>query len=240
MDPVPPAKLAYGQILVVKSDDPFLLFDEPQNVVKVTKMVGPVTVYGKFVDGTGMSESRIIAEKNIAVVEATKADDDVVLIYTKVGSADEKAAQRLKLQINAGRGALPPPPKPVDPKVDPKPVDPVKVSSLRVLIVEDEANRGKQTKERLNILFSVPFRKYLDSVTPYDSELKQHEWYIVDKDTDMSTLSSQWQELRKNVQAPWTIVVADAKTNKILTSEALPASIAATTELCKKYLETSK
>lgn len=229
-DPAAPVKLPVGKLLIVQSDEPFLLFETELGAVKVTRKTGPVTVYGEFIDGP--DEERTITAKHIAIVRAVPGvNEDVSLIYSKVGETNEANSIRLKLQVGSGRGAKPPPIV-VDPKVDP-----VKAAKVKVLVVEDEKGRAKLPAAKLNILFSPEFRSFLDTVTPLNTELKQHEWYIVDKDIDMADAGETFAAMRKAATGPWTIVVVDAATGKVLANTALPNNVADTIALVKRYVQ---
>ena len=149
--------------------------------------------------------------------------------HVYVTAGDYKAtlktpAESASLAITATAG--PPTPQPVTtPWATP-------TDGLRVLIVEEAANRSRLPATQLNILFSQTLRDHLNAVTPLGPDGKQHEWYILNQNDDTSGVAKYWGEgvaLRK--ATPW-IVISNGKTG---TSEALPNTVEATLALIKKY-----
>lgn len=109
-----------------------------------------------------------------------------------------------------------PGPKPDDPPA-PKPDDPKApfagmTDGLRMLIVEESADRSKMPAEQQRILFSKVFRDYLRSKSPMGPDGKTYEFRIWDKDTDPSADGKTWQDALKRAKAtkdfktPWIMV----------------------------------
>ena len=113
---------------------------------------------------------------------------------------------------------VPPTPKPDDPPVPPapKPDDPkapfAGMAGLRMLIVEESADRTKLPSEQQRILFSKVFRDYLRSKSPLGADGKTYEFRIWDKDTDASADAKTWQDAlsrakaTKDFKTPWIMV----------------------------------
>ena len=122
VDPAAVPKLTADTLYVISSDAPFLTFASPEGLVKVTKVAGPLTVFGRFIDGTGKPELRTFPAKYISIVEAA-GTGKVELIAVPVGATAEADATRKPIDVDSGEAPRPPPiepPKPVDPpKVDP-------------------------------------------------------------------------------------------------------------------------
>jgi hypothetical protein len=231
VDPTVPATLTSEQMYIpIMSDVPFLLTASPAGLVTITKEAGPMKVRAKFSDGNGKHETRNITAKYFATVEAVNTGT-VELVATPVGATDETQIVRKTINVTAGQAPQPPPgPKP--------PVDPVvpKASKLKVLIVEETADRPKLPSAQLNIMFSKAMRDYLDTVTPLGPDSKTHEWRIWDKDSDTSTETPFWQSAMKAANGtPW-IVVADGATEKVLTSVKLPGTVVETQALLKTFI----
>lgn len=127
-------KLTPEVLYVVESDTDCLVFLSPGGSVSVTKETGPLTMRGKFADGSGKVETRKFTAKYLFLFDAVKDGRDE-LIIVPVGAKSETEAKRVTFQV----GQLPQPP-PVDPKpVDPKPVDPKPVTSFRVFLIYESA-----------------------------------------------------------------------------------------------------
>ena len=131
-------------LYVIPSDLPFLLFDSPPGKVKVTRTVGPLTMFGKFLDKPGEdAELRTFTQKHIAIVQGIKGQTGrVELIAVPAGIQDEKGAVRQLIDL----GAAPPPPKPDEPPPPPKPTPD---SELRKLLAAAWALEDTGTNEQL-------------------------------------------------------------------------------------------
>ena len=81
-------------------------------------------------------------------------------------------------------------------------------SQLRVLIVEETADRAKLPPSQLAILTSSIVRAKLDAVCCKGADGKTPEWRILDKDLDAAGESALWQEAMKipRESVPWLVV----------------------------------
>lgn len=116
--PVTVTVLAVDSLFVIDADEPYMVLDSRQEIVRITEDVGPMTIRSVFVDGTGKPETRKYTAKYIWLIEAVQAGE-VEIIITKVGEKDRTKAIRRTLLI----GGVTPKPRPNDPII-PKPIDP--------------------------------------------------------------------------------------------------------------------
>lgn len=139
------------------------------------------------------------------------------------------------LQLDAPPDPTPVPPTPVPP-VPPPPtpsVAPIPVAGNRVLIVYESAELSKYPASQAAIIYNAGLRSYLNSKCIVGPDGKTKDWFILDKDADVSSLPVLW----KNAMAlprqslPWLIV----STGTTGISCPLPTDAAATTALIQKY-----
>lgn len=182
--PIPGAVpvLTADSVYVVPSDDSFLLFPSPEGRVKVTRVTGPLTVFGKFLDTPGTpAKLRTFAEKNLAIVEPVPdAKGRVELIAVPAGITDEAKAVRQMIDVNHAsqpppkpdgdkgdkdKGDVIPPPKPVPPKVDPEPAPkPTPVGGpLYFVLVEELDDR---TVELAKLVNDTAFWQRMEAMNP--------------------------------------------------------------------------
>lgn len=143
----------------------------PAGLVRVVKEAGPITVRGRFVDGTGKTETRKFAGPHVYLIEAA-GTGRVELDFIPLGLKAETEIVSATIDVDAGQGPIPPPkpkpdpePKPPDPKPEPGPV--------RVLFIY-ETNKPVAT-EAYNAMYSQAVAKYLDQVCNRDAKGKP-EW----------------------------------------------------------------
>lgn len=217
--------------VALQSDTPFLLFASPSNLVTITKESGPLKVRGRFSDGAGKYETRVLTAKYLAIVEAA-GTGRVELIAVPVGADAEGVAVRKMLDVNDGTKPIPPP-KPVDPKVDPVPPKPVPVGDFRVLFVYETS--ASLTREQLNILNSTAIRTYLNSKCVKDSDGRPgwRSWDVdISADKDLKVWRDLWAATKPKLgKLPQAVIVIGTEG----TVFPLPETEAATLELLKKY-----
>ena len=155
-------KLAPDTIYVVPHDGDFALIASPPGLVTIARETGPLKVRGKFLDGSGATETRTFAAKSIAVVEPVPgASGRVELIAVPAGVTDEAKIERQ--MIDLGHGPQPPPkkdeskkdeiapPKPVPPDVSPEPKPkPVVSGDLYLVLIEELDDRTLATSKFVN------------------------------------------------------------------------------------------
>ncbi len=222
-------RLAADQLYVVDGDVPFLIFASPKGLVSVTREEGPLKLRGKFVGGTGRTETRTFKGKHLAVVEAV-GTGRVELLVVPEGAKSEADAITRTLDVDAGEGPRPPP-KPPEPP--PEPAAPIPAAGLHVLIVEESAGRSKLPEAQLQILFSKSVRDYLNATCPPGPDGKTRQWRIWDADVDGYADSKLWGDAMKRprTSTPW-LVVSNGKAGY---EGPLPATVADALALLKKY-----
>lgn len=234
--PTPPdavLKLAADQLYVIDSDVPVLVLASPEGVVTVTEESGPVKIRGKFVDGTGRTESRTFKGKSVITVEASHTGR-VELLIVPTGAATAKDVLRRTLDVDDGTKPIPPP-KPVDPVVPdpPKPVDPpapIPGDGLRALIVYDT---GKVIPAgQVSAINSKKVRDYLDAKTPVVNGA--HEYRVWETTEAGANDAKVWQDAAKRAAGkpvPY-LIVSNGKTGY---EGPVPNSEAEMLALLKKY-----
>jgi len=170
-----PSKLSADQWYVIDSDVPLIVLASPAGLVKVSEEAGPVKLKGRFVDGAGKVETRTYKGKHVYVVEAV-ASGRVELLVVPVGAASEKEVIRRTVDVDSGKGPIPPP-KPVDPPT-PKPPEPDPVvGPLRVIFVF-ESNKPL-SREQDAAIRSPVVEKYLNERCAKDAKGRP-EWNSFD------------------------------------------------------------
>jgi hypothetical protein len=136
-----------------------------------------------------------------------------------------------------GPGPRPRPPPGPGPKPPPSPDNgeaPIPATGLRVLIVYESAQLGKMPAAQQAIIYSVPLRRYLDSVCTDDPQTGSGKaWWILDQNTNISGLAKLWQDAMKRPKksVPW-LVVSNGQAGF---EGPLPADVEQTKALVAKY-----
>lgn len=156
---------------------------------------------------------------------------------------DNKKVERASFTFTVSGDPKPPDPGP-GPGPDPKPPTPdpdnpapIPVKGFRVLIVYESAELSKYSAQQQAILTGKTVRDYLNANCVAGPK-EQKEWWILDKDADVSAIAKHWQDAMKRPRksTPWIIVSDGVKGYE----GALPASVADTISLLKKYAPSSK
>lgn len=105
------SKLGIDLLYVIEADSPHIVLDSPQGIISVIEKTGPLTIYGKFVDGTGRYELREFKSKQLWIVQALKTGK-VELLTVPQGATKATDVIRKSLDVDAGQGPQPPPPPP--------------------------------------------------------------------------------------------------------------------------------
>lgn len=94
-------------------------------------------------------------------------------------------------------------------------IEPVGVEGLRVLVVEESADRGDLTADQIAIFNSVEIR---EAVTAANGQM-----VVLDADDDTRKLSREWQTLRDRIRSrPPVVVIANPRRAKEMP---LPADV---------------
>lgn len=115
----------------------------------------------------------------------------------------------------------------------PAPDGPIVGKGMRVLIVEETANRSKLPGAQSAILTSAQITDYLDEHCAKEKN-GSPAWRVFDKDTDLSNEAKFWQDAmaRQHPTLPWIIV---SKSPGRGFEGPLPDNVTNTLELLKKY-----
>jgi hypothetical protein len=227
--PLPPTPSAAttltGELLyVIQSKTECVVRAHPANLVRIEKVAGPITVRGKFVDGTGKTETRKFAGPWVYFIEAA-GTGRVELDIIPLGLKAEADIVSVAIDVDV-QGPIPPPkPKPEpDPKPDPKP-DPA--GPLRVIFVYESG--ALLTESQQAVMFGEKVRTYLDA--------NSKGWRRYDKDVDATNeknpdLRELWAAAKGKVTTVPCVIVASGSKAEILP---IPSDPDAAVELLKKY-----
>lgn len=230
-----PQKLTAEVWFVIDADVDCLVLCSPANHVRIVKEEGPIRVRGKFVDGDGKVETRTFKGKFVFTLEAAVTGKCEILIVPP--GAKEEGVLRRMLDVQAGEGPRPPPDPGPGPGPAPTPA-PIPVDGFRCLVVYEAADLAKMKPAQHAIIYSRPFRDYLDTKCVVGPDGKTREWRFWDKDVDTTAEAKHWQDAMKRSRSstPW-VILSDGKTGY---EGPLPANIEDMTALIKKYSEGGK
>jgi hypothetical protein len=200
----------------------------------------PATTTGKTVQwlvldpGLNLFPIELLKDSKTAVVSSSRKGRYRLLAYT--AAADEASAPAVTT-VNIGDAPAPTPVPPEPPPTPPTPVDPspFPAAGLRVLIVEETANRSTLPPAQLAILFDQRVHELLNSKCVQDTEIGRKAWNIWDADEKLEKAPKLWQDAMKRPRksVPW-IMIGNGKTGY---EGPLPENVDKTLELIKKYAE---
>jgi hypothetical protein len=136
-------------------------------------------------------------------------------------------------------GAAPPtPPGPTPPGPTPPQPPPQPVTGMRVLIVEETADRSKLPAAQLAVLFDRRVRDYLAAKTATETLPDGRTWKayrIYDPHLDISGDLPHWREMiaRARAVTPWIVITDGAGT--VVHEGPLPGTVEATLTVLKQY-----
>jgi hypothetical protein len=105
---LPVNTLPADQLYYVASDEDLVVLDSPEGKVKIVHKAGPLSIAGKFVDGSGRFEFRDFKEKNVFVVMPVEKGSVEILVVSK----KDFSVQRKRLEVMGGNPSPPDPPVP--------------------------------------------------------------------------------------------------------------------------------
>jgi hypothetical protein len=216
---------------VIDSDMPVIVLASPPGLVTVTTDTGPLKIRGKFVDGSGKTETRTYKGKSVTTVEAI-GKGDVELLVIPEGVKTEGEILRRRLAVDAGTPDPPPgpgpgpnPPQPIDPA-------PIPVAGFRVLIVFEEKDASKLPLGQHSAIYGKQIRDYLNAKCVIGADGKTKDWWILDQNVNTVNMQKHWQDAmaRKRTTLPW-LIVSDGKTGY---EGPLPLTLEETMKILKK------
>lgn len=227
--PVPPGgSLALGgaMIAIVDADVDCIIIESVPGLVKIDKVSGPRDVTAIFAGGMGGYEDRSYAGKNLYRVKAA-GKGTVTLSVVPVGVKSRDEIKTITFSVDAASGCpdVKPPPKPVDP-VTPK------VETFRVVLVYESSK--PMTAAQVSVVYGKEVEQYLTATCTKDGN--NNGWRRHDKDDpatgDTETFNAVWAKAKAKVQGVPCLAI---EVNGVPTIEPLPATIADTITLLKKY-----
>jgi hypothetical protein len=144
---------------------------------------------------------------------------------------------RATVMVGAPTPPVPPgpphPPEPIPPGPSPGPV-PIPGDGLRVLIVEESADRSKLPAAQQAVIFSKTVRDYLNAKCAPDPIAGWKAWRIFDPDVDLSGEAQVWKDALKRPRGalPW-IIISNPKKGGF--EGPLPENVQKTLDLLKQY-----
>lgn len=186
-----PTRLDSGVLYVVDSDVDLMVKAYPVGRLKVTTVDGPLTIFGRFVDGKGANEVRKFAGKKVVIVEA-EGTGEATLVLVPVGA--KSASEWLERSIAANVAPLPPPDPPGPKPPDPKPPGPV--ASFRLIFVYESGN-SLTAPER-----AILFGKVVEDWATANCTGGKAGWRRRDKDAPGEadpTMKAFWDAVKPNV-----------------------------------------
>ncbi len=215
--PVPVSELSEDTWYVIESPFSLIVLASPPGLVGVSHEDGPVKVRGRFVDGTGRTETRTFKSPHCYFINALQAGTvELLIVPTGVTSESEVLRQPLKVLSETPR----PPPVPVpDPGPIPVPVpdaDPKPATGLRVLLLTNET----ASREQLNTTSSTKIVEWLNSncAKSEDGRAEWRRWdrTSISKPDILLKETPLWQKLWRDIgeklpEGNLVVVVTDAK-----------------------------
>ncbi len=147
--PSPVSILAGEYLYVVQSDEVVQLLSSPPGIVDIQEDAGPIKIRGKFVDGSGKTETRTYTKKQVFVVTRLQ-QGDVELLMTPKGAV----TRRMLVDTDPIPPPKPKPPTPVDP--------PVPAKTFHVFFVyESTGGKANLTPEQHGVIFGNVVENFL-------------------------------------------------------------------------------
>jgi len=204
--PVAVTSLSEDTWYVVESNVPLIVLHSPSGHVSVQPDQGPIKVRGKFVDGTGKTETRTFTSQHLYFINAVKAGKIELLIVPQ-SVQDEKEIIRQPLTV-MGISPIPPPdpqpgpgptpPGPMPPQPDPTPPGPV--TSFRVIFVKESG--ATLNAEQSSIPAAKVLRDFLSTKTTQEGGLSGWREYDPQQNTanEQPTMKALWAAVKPSLQ----------------------------------------
>lgn len=214
---------------VVESSVELIALQSPGGFVTIDSDAGPITLRGKFADGSGKIEKRKYSSPYVYSVSGVKAGK-FELVLVPIGVTLETAIVRQVLTVADGTKPNPPPDPGPGPKPEPAP-DPVAPTKIQFVIIEDPTLRATLPPEQIAIMDGGEVREYskthctITDGTPDKRVLSLRQ----DVSGQPAWIREAFAEPRTSV--PWLVIVTPTKR----ISGALPATVAETLTLLKTY-----
>lgn len=207
--PQPAGSLTADRLYIIDSDVDGFLLTQPSGLVSVTQDEGPLKIRGKFIDGSGATETRTYKGKKVFTIEASGVGT-LYLNFVPKGVTLQVDIVSRTIQVDNGQGPRPPPdpPTPPLPPQPPVPPAPIPGDGLRVLIVYDGNALLSMPPEQALILTSKKVADVLNSKCAIGPDGKTKEWRNYSADAPLDKDFKVWQDAMKRPRTslPWTII----------------------------------
>ena len=231
--PVPVSVLSEDTWYVVESAMPLIILHSPAGHVSVQPEAGPVKVRGKFVDGTGKTETRTFSSPHLYFINAVKAGKIELLIVPE-GVQSEADVIRQTLTV-MGLAPIPPPdpePEPMPPGPNPEPEPtPGPVTTFRVIFVKESGST--LSAQQSSIPAAAEIRNYLNRKTTSENAVAGWREYDPQQNVtnEQPNMKALWNAVKPNLQTFPCMVV---EVNGRATIMPFPASVADAVQTLKK------
>ena len=186
--------------------------------------------------GLNLFPVELLKDSKTAVVTAARAGRYRLLAVTAAG---DEPSEPVVCTVVIGEAPTPPtppgptPPGPTPPGPTPDVSPPIPAPGLRVLILEESAERGRLPAAQSAILFSAKVRDWLRAKCVTDKDNPTGAWRVWDKDADTSGESKLWQDAvkRPRTSLPW-LIISNGTTGY---EGPLPQTVTETLALLQKY-----
>jgi hypothetical protein len=164
--------------------------------------------------GLAVFPAQLLKDSKTGVVSAKDPGRYRLLAYTAGGDEPSDPVITTVVIGNAPvpPSPIPPGPNPPTPPIPTPGVGLIEGKGLQVLVLIETSDAPKYPPAQYNAIYGQEFHDYLDSKTPLGPIPGQHEWWILDKDSDVSALPAKWKNAvkrakeSKDFKTPWIIV----------------------------------
>ena len=228
--PMPPAPapspggvfMLSGDLLyVVESKADFALRPHPAKFVTVKKLKGPVTVFARFADGSGLMEQRNYAGPCVYAVQAAGVGT-VELEAIPFGFTDESQIRSETIQVDNHGPRPPPEPEPKPP--EPKPPEPTPAKTFRVIFAVESG--ATLTPAQQGVIYGAAVENWcLKNCTGGKDGFRRR-----DKDNPTVTgveLNEIWQTARQVITTTPVAIVEKNAHIEVIPVEATPEKMIA-------------
>lgn len=142
---------------------------------------------------------------------------------------------RFTFTVEGAPAPVPPGPKPPGP-TPPGPTPPAPVAGLKVLIVEESADRPKLPSAQQALILGKPFRDLLDAKCTADPDTNSKKaWRILDKDQDAGALAKFYQDALSSAKGKAMPRIVIGSDSGVVADVPLPATYAEAAALVTAY-----
>lgn len=211
--PAPPSdvvRLPADAYYVVELKEPAFVLIAPGGVLNVAQSPGPITMFAKFVGGTGDYEERLFSAAAVVRIRGVGSDkSSATLTLVKVGAKD--ATDAFQQAFECVGGPRPPPTPPPGPTPPPPPdgTNPFAEAGFRVMVVFDSDNTTRPPAEN-SVIYGKRVRDYLDAKCapePTAQDSNGRAYRIYPANSDISRAPKGWADAFKKAGGKdWVLI----------------------------------